>query len=113
MLEEISYLGGGTILWSSTCQASTRQSIQRLLDDMETLLHLQHAHQVAVVDVAVGADRDLKVEALVAGVGEELAHIIGDAAATQRGAGTAELDGIVGGENGRCLWCGRARAGCW
>ena len=88
---------GGDDLGVIHLPAALRHSIHRLLDDLEALVHLQHAHQIAVVDIAVRADRDVEVEALVAAIGKDLAHVIGDAAAAQRRAAAPELDGLFSG----------------
>ena len=67
-------------------------SIKRLLDDLKTLDDLQHAHPEAIPAVADGsfealADRDVELEAVVAGIGMRFANIIVHAAAAQAGAG--------------------------
>ena len=58
-----------------------RHTFKRLVDDLETLFHLKHTYQVAVIDVAIGADRNIKVELLVATIGKCFANIPDDAAA--------------------------------
>ena len=56
---------------------------QGLLDDAQALADLLHAHEVAVVAVADGADGHVEVVLLVARVGMVLAHVVGDAGAAQ------------------------------
>ena len=72
---------------------------QALLDDAHRLPHLLHAHQVAVVGVAVGADRDLEVHLVVAVVGEHLADVPLDAGAPQGRAGQPPLHGVRRGDH--------------
>ncbi len=72
MLEEISPLRRRHDLGVVHLPTAARYPVQRLADDVQALLHLQHADEIAVVDVAVGADRDIELEALVTGVREAL-----------------------------------------
>src|SRR5204862_6384886 len=51
------------------------QAVERLLDDPERLAHLLHAHAVAVVVVAHGADRDVELEVVVRRVRRGLAQV--------------------------------------
>ena len=46
--------------------------VQALLDDPQALPHLQHSHQVAVIAVAVGAHRHVKVHKVVCIVGLDI-----------------------------------------
>ena len=62
-----------------------RHLVEALLDDAERLAHLLHAHQVAVVDVAVRAERHLEVEAVVDEVRLRLADVVVHADAAQAG----------------------------
>ena len=73
---------------NQSCCSGTAQSINEkccwsghlyLLDDLQRLSHLQHPHNVSVVGVAVGADRDAKIEHLVAVVRRHLAYVPLDA----------------------------------
>ena len=60
-----------------------RHHVERLLDDVQALAQLGDADDEAVVDVAVGADRDVEVELIVGGVRIGLAHVPGDTAGAQ------------------------------
>ena len=51
---------------------SLRHLVQALLDDPQALSHLQHSHQVAVVAVAVGAHRHVKVHQVICIVGLDI-----------------------------------------
>ncbi len=48
-------------------------AIHGLIDNIQTLLHLQHTHQVAVVDIAIAAHRNIKIELLIAAIREGFA----------------------------------------
>src|SRR5439155_19883571 len=72
-----------------------RQASERLIDDLPALLHLKHAHQVAIIDIAVGANGNIKIKLLITGVGEDLAYIPGHAAAAQDGAAGSIGDGLL------------------
>ena len=92
MLAFISTRDGGATLWLSviTGPGIRAQPVDALLDDAVGLAHLLDAHQVAVVAVAVDADRDVEVHAVVDLVGLLLAQVPGDARAAQHRAGEAE-----------------------
>src|SRR4029453_15714752 len=49
---------------------------KRLLCDARALPHLFHAYQIAIVDVAGGADRHFEIVRFVAAIGEHFAHVI-------------------------------------
>ncbi len=70
--------------------------VEALVDEADTLLHFFHAHEVAVVAVAVFADGDVEVEFIVALVRLGLAEVERIAAAAQHGAGEAPLLGLLG-----------------
>src|SRR5258708_8540237 len=61
------------------------QPVDALLDDAVGLAHLVHAHEIAVVAIAVGADRDVEVELVVNLVRLLLAQVPRDARAAQHG----------------------------
>ena len=77
--------------------------VERLADDPHGLAHLLDAHRVAVVGVAVGPERHLEVEVLVARVGRRLAQVEVHAGGAQRGAGHAEVDQLLGREHADAL----------
>ena len=66
-----------------------------LLHDADRLAHLFHADAVAVVAVAVLADRDVEIHLGVALVGLRLAQIPGGARAAHHHAGEAPLPGVL------------------
>src|SRR4029077_1877184 len=66
-----------------------------LADNFQTLAHFGHTHEVTCVAIGVGARGDLEIELLVAGIGEELAYIVGDAGRSQSGARDAQRDGVL------------------
>src|SRR5215471_3195440 len=70
------------------------QLLQTLLHDANRLAHLLHAHEIAVVAVAVLADRDVEIEFRVTFVGLRLAQIPGGAGAAHHDAGEAPRPGI-------------------
>src|SRR5579875_2987004 len=67
------------------------QPLERLADDLRRLVQLGLADAVAVVVVADGADRDLEVEVVVAGVGRGLAQVPRVAGRAQERHGDAEF----------------------
>ena len=71
---------------------TVRQLRQRLTNDPHRLADLLQAHQVAVVGVAVRADRDVPVEAVVDAVRLVLAQVELHAGRPQHRAGHAEVD---------------------
>ena len=84
---------GGATLRSSiiTGPGIGPQPVDALVDDAVRLAHLLDAHQITVVAIAVEADRDVEVHAVVDLVGLLLAQIPFDARAAQHGPGEAEL----------------------
>ena len=62
------------------------QPLHALLDDLVRLAHFLDAHEVAVVAVAVAAERDVEVDLVVARVRLLLAQVPRDAGAAQHGA---------------------------
>src|SRR4030095_1059701 len=72
------------------------QPVDTLPDDAVRLPELLDAHQVAVVAVAVLADRDVELHAVVDLVGLLLAQVPGDARAAQHRAGEAEGERALG-----------------
>ena len=73
-----------------------------MLNDTIGLPHLLDAHQVAVIGVAVDAQRNVEIHPVVDIVGLGLAQVPGDARATQHRAGEAEVE--------RTLWRDHANA---
>src|SRR5262249_18465923 len=65
------------------------QLFQALLHDADRLAHLLHAHEIAVVAVAVLADGNVEIEFRVTFVGLRLAQIPGGAGAAHHDAGEA------------------------
>jgi hypothetical protein len=90
--------GGGATLWLSviTGPGVLAQPVDALPDDAVGLAHLLDAHQVAVVAVAVDADRYVEFHAVVDLVGLLLAQVPLDAGAAQHGTGEAEGQGTLG-----------------
>ena len=72
------------------------EQVEHLLHDADRLAHLVHANQVAVVAIAVLADRHIELEPVVALVGLRLAQVPGIARAAHHHAGKAPLPGILG-----------------
>ena len=68
------------------------EPVQRLLDDLQRLVHLGHADQVAAPGVAGVGGRHLEVVGLVAEVGLGLAQVPGQAGGAQDRAGDAERE---------------------
>ncbi len=66
-----------------------------LLDDAVRLAHLFDAHEVTVVAVAVHADRNVEVHAVVDFVRLLLAQVPGNAGAAEHRAGETELQGAL------------------
>ena len=69
--------------------------IQRLSNDANRLTHLLHADQVAIVGVAMLAERHFEVQAVVDAVRGRLADIVVDAGATQARARQRVVNGHV------------------
>ena len=79
MFDFISTRGGATLWLSVMTGPGSCFSQSTLLDDAVGLAHSSHAHEVAVVGVAVDADRDVEVHPVVGIVGLLLAQVPGDA----------------------------------
>src|SRR2546427_5052770 len=75
------------------------QSVERLLDDHRRLLHLFHANEVAIVRIAVLADRYLKIEVRICRIGLGFANVVFDSGSAQRRPGQAEIDSFFGWED--------------
>src|ERR1039458_5376574 len=65
---------------------------QRLLQNFDALAHFQNAHHVAVVNVAVFADRHLKIEPAVNAVFVHLAQIVIHAGGAKHRPGDGRID---------------------
>merc|ERR1712212_1013801 len=74
---------------------SLRHLVQALLDDSQALPHLQHSHQVAVVAVAVGAHRHVKVHKVVSIVWLRFPKIPFDASASEHYPTASPVDRIL------------------
>ena len=75
------------------CRAA--QFLQALLHDLGGLAHLLHADEIAVVAVAVLADRNIEIEFGIALIGLRLAQIPGRARAAHHHAGEAPVPGVL------------------
>src|SRR5439155_3432511 len=82
---------------------AVRQLRQALADDFRALPHLLHADPIPVVRVAVLSDGDFPFHLVIGAVGLGLADVVGDAGPAQDRAGTAEIDGVFGGNHGDVL----------
>ena len=67
------------------------QPVDTLTDDAVGLAHLFHAHQIAVITIAVHADRNIEIDLMIGRIGLLLAQIPFDAGAAQHGTGETEL----------------------
>ena len=89
---------GGTILWSSTvtgpCPSSERSFSRHCFMMRDRLAHLLHADAVAIVIVAVLADRNVEIELGVALVGLRLAQIPRRARSAHHHAGKTPGPGV-------------------
>ena len=86
-------------LWAETAQLRFRihdrpggNVAQRLFQNFDALAHFQHAHHVAVVNVAVFADRHLEIEPAVNAVFVHLAQVVIHAGGAQHRAGYGRVD---------------------
>lgn len=66
------------------------EAVDGLAEDAAAFLHFGDADKEAVVDVSNGADGDLEVEVLVAGVGLLFPEVEGDSAGSGDGSGASE-----------------------
>jgi len=80
------------------------RSREGLLEDLHRLAHLEDADHVAVVGVAVRAERHAEVEAGVESVAVHLAEVVVDAAGAEDGAGDAGVDGLGSGRGTPTPW---------
>ena len=71
------------------------QLVAALLHDLHRLAHLGHAHEVAVVAVAVLADGDVEIQFGIALVGLRLAQVPDGAGAAHHDAGEAPVEAVV------------------
>ena len=72
-------------------------SFDRLLDNAQRLPHLDHAHDVPVIGIAVFAGGNFKVEILIVGIGLRFAQVPLHAAGAKYRAGHAQRDAILAG----------------
>ena len=79
------------------------QHVEALLDDLDRLAHLVHAHAVAVEDVAVLRGADLEVELRVHRVRPRAAQVEVDAGGARVGAGDAVVDDVLLGDDALAL----------
>ncbi len=71
------------------------EQFHALLHDLHRLAHLAHADQIAVVAVAVLADRNVEVEFGIALIGLGAAQVPGGAGAAHHHAGEAPLEALL------------------
>src|SRR5205807_3502241 len=68
------------------------ERIDNLLQDLQALAHLLDPDAVAVVAIAVDAQRHLEVVLLITAIRESLAHVVVDAGGAQHGTGHSRRD---------------------
>ncbi len=71
---------------------SVRHLVETLADDLQRLAQFLHADQIAIVDIAVGAERHFEIEPVVDQVGLCLADVIVDPATAQARAGESVVE---------------------
>ena len=74
------------------------QPIQRLMEDLQALTHLLHPAEIPVVAVAVLADGDVEVVALVIEIGLGFPEVVLNPGASQVRAAQAKIDTVRGGD---------------
>ncbi len=85
-------------------QRFTRRQIpQRLLENLDALAHLQHAHVVAVVDIADATHRHPKIEAIVNTILVDLANIVFHTTGPRHWSADTGVDGELLGEDTNML----------
>src|SRR5436190_14168754 len=89
--------------WHLADDWTFRKSLRRLANDAQRLAELLHAHQVAVVGVAGGAERNVEVHLVVRRVGFVLAHVARDAGSAKRRAAHPERGGFSAGNDADAL----------
>ena len=85
---------------------------ERLLDDLHALAHLGEPHQIAVVAIAVAADRNLELHLGVLVVGLRTAQVPRHAARAQARAGESPGQRLLGASSRRYRPCAASRCGC-
>src|SRR6516225_1901373 len=94
----ISARRGGTILesmrWGGPCPSGARSLATHCFHDADRLAHLFHADAVAVVTIAVLADRDVEIELRIALVRLGLAQVPGGAATAHHHARETPSPGV-------------------
>ena len=74
---------------------SRGHTFQRLVDDVQALLHFQHPHQVAIIHITVRTHRNVEIELFIAAIRESLANIPDHVAAAQDRAARAVGNSIL------------------
>jgi hypothetical protein len=74
-----------------------------LLENLDRLAHLEDANHVAVVGVAVRAERDAKLETRIKTVAVDLADVVVDAGCAEHRAGDPGANRKLGGERADAL----------
>src|SRR5207247_191155 len=79
------------------------QVLDRLLNDLQALQHLLHAHQIAGITVPRRGTDDLEIEVFVGEVRLVFAQVAHHAAGPGNRSGAAQVDGIFLGEHADAL----------
>ena len=87
--------GGRHVFPIDDIDRAARHFVEQLPQNVRALPHLFQAHQIAIVAVARGADRDLEIVFFVIEIRMLPAQIVIDAAAAQVRAGEAVGDGAI------------------
>src|SRR5215469_10001399 len=75
--------------------SSIGHPLKRLVDNLQTLFHLEHAYQVTIIHIAIRAHRNVKFKLLVTTVGKRLANIPYDVTPAQHGTTGAIGDSVL------------------
>ena len=70
--------------------------VDALFHDRHGLAHFLDAHEIAAIAIAVLADGDIEVQAVIDVIGLGLAQVPGDIAGAQIGSGETPIEGVLG-----------------
>merc|ERR550534_2937446 len=73
--------------------------VEALLNDPETLPHLRHPHEVAVITVTIAAHGHVKVDQVIGVIRGGLPDVILDTCAPEHHTAAAPVDGVLGGDD--------------
>ena len=100
---ELTHLHFASLGWNNLLVIGSnlawRHLVQALLDDAQTLAHFLHAHQIAIVRIAIGTDGHVEFDLIVGVVRLRLSQVPLDARTSEHDTAETEIQSVLGRDN--------------